>query len=407
MYQSRKSIGQGIACFAFVFFCLFGWKYSFVDLSLLVPGVIILFSAGSAKFERHVLSIAYGLLVLIFYQAIIQISFSGTDAESLLRLFRCFLFCLLASLLAGSRCFTADQLVNAIFRVLVVHALIVILAGLFEPVNGFFSELSGNDRVRPFRASGLLAGFDLAGFFCLAGAAILAFEIYKPSSRVRFFGYFFVFGLGAFFTSRLTVAWFFVLAIFFGATIYKSARSVPLRIAYVVFFSGLILFVAWNYFLPIIDVTYSLNWIDVSDESVADITARHAQQQEGNLFWEDMFYLPESWEGLIFGRGQDVPNSDVGYIKDIFRYGLVGVFYSLLFYSYILRMSLVRAKKYFEPGYSRYLWLIFFFTVLMSLKNNYFYTRGAFSLLILFLCIFYMIDARLLQGSDGKRIRAA
>ncbi|CAN7327163.1 hypothetical protein LJR099_001823 [Variovorax paradoxus] len=405
MYLPRESMGRRLFCLAFVFFCLFGWKYSFVDFSLLIPGLIVLLFAKSAKFERHVLLVAFGVLILIFYQVVVQMAWLETDAESVLRLFRCFLFCLLVSLLAGSKCFTARELVNALFGALIVHAAIVVVSALFEPANEFFSGISGNDRFRPFRASGLLAGFDLAGFFCLAGAAMLVFEIYKPKSWLRLWIYLAVFGTGAFFTSRLTVAWFFGLALLFGVMTYKSTRSAILRIVYVGLFSLAIAYVAWDYFLPILDVTYSLDWVNVSDEAAAEITARHAQQQDGNLFWEDMFYLPSDGVSLVFGRGQDVLDSDVGYIKDIFRYGLIGVLYSLIFYAFILRVGLLRARKYFPPGYEGYLWLVFSFIALMSLKNNYFYTRGVFSLLMIYFGIFFMIDRQALRDlSAGDEV---
>lgn len=143
MYLPRESMGRRLFCLAFVFFCLFGWKYSFVDFSLLIPGLIVLLFAKSAKFERHVLLVAFGVLILIFYQVVVQMAWLETDAESVLRLFRCFLFCLLVSLLAGSKCFTARELVNALFGALIVHAAIVVVSALFEPANEFFPEYLG------------------------------------------------------------------------------------------------------------------------------------------------------------------------------------------------------------------------------------------------------------------------
>ena len=387
-------------CFLFTLSFLFGPKIAFVDLSILMPISILLLLGKTSlalKYSKKILLAAGLIALLLVYQAIIQVLYQVNELEPLLRLIRAALVCVVAAMVVGESSFSSKQLINALFYSLLFHAILIDIAAMIDPLNELLSIVSGNDRWKPLRSSGLLAGFDIAGLLCIIGALMLALKIFDCKSNLALYFYFFIFALAGFFTSRVSIALFSILIVL--ATfikLFKSNLNVYLKYfifsAIFTFFS----YITYYYLLPIIEVTFSLGLIDVSDELLFQIISRHAVQTDSQFLWSDMFFLPGTISGILFGIGVDALNSDVGYIKDIFRYGLLGTIFSYIVYYYLYKMSVARFRIFKSSNYLIFVNMIFSLSFILSLKNSYFFTRGIFPIIILLVCI-SLID---FQDSD-------
>jgi len=385
----RSPLFSNVMCFIFVLFFLFGTKIAYLDLSIIVPPFFfLLVSRDLFKANKHVLLVAFLIVILMLYQTTLQLAFQTFDLDSLLRLFRAAIVCILGAVIVGSLPFSSSQLLMSIFYSLLFQAVLIDVAACIEPLNNLLSFLSGNDRVMPFRASGLLAGFDIAGLFCVIGSLMLTLRIYRPKYDLMLLIFFTIFGLGSFFTSRVSMVLFvlvFISANFLMLLNYKVNFFYKLFIFTVL--SLLIIWITLKYMVPIITTTFSLGVVDVDDDLLLEIVSRFSTQPNDHFLWSDMFFLPDSVFGFVFGVGTDAPTSDVGYIKDIFRYGLVGVVYSFAIYFYIYGLACGKLKLYRINYYLSFLTVIFTLAFLLTLKNNYFYTRGIFPFIVLIICV--------------------
>jgi len=388
---NNNSLFSNVMSFIFVFFFLFGIKIACLDLSVFVP-LFILFLAtrNSIKFNKQVLSVAFLIAILMIYQNVLQLFLQTFDFDSLLRLFRAVMVCIMVAVIVGSAPFSSNQILSSIFYSILFQAICIDIAAFVEPINNLLSFLSGNNRVRVLRASGFLAGFDIAGLFCIIGSLMLSLKIYTHRSNLILLIFHIIFGLGSFFTSRVSMVLFIlVFALVNSTMLFNSKKNVLYKVFIFIVLSFFIIFISWKYIVPIVAVTFSLGLINVSDDLCLEIVSRHAVQPDVNKFllWPNMFFLPDSVWGLVFGTGVNVMDSDVGYVKDIFRYGLVGVIYSFAIYFYIYNLANSVLKRCEIRYYLIFLTIIFSMVFLLTFKNNYFFTRGIFPFIMLVVCV--------------------
>jgi hypothetical protein len=380
-----------VLAFIFVFFSIFGMKIAYFDLSIFIPcSIVLLYLANRPllNFDGKLLVAAGLVATLLSYQTIIQLIYHTFDFDSLLRLVRALLVCILLAVVVGCGFFSRDQILSAVFYSLLLHVFMIDAAALFYPLNDFLSSISGNEKIRPLRASGLLAGFDIAGLLCLLGLLMLLLKIHIPNSIWKLIIFCFVFVLGSFFTSRVSMAilliflgFFFLVYIFDKKT--KSSRKFLLVPVFMI--SGYI-FIA-EYLIPIVEVTFTLGIFDVSNILREEIISRHAVQSSESFLWSDMLYLPNSFVATVFGTGSDELQSDVGYVKDIFRYGIVGMIFSFLIYYYLYSIGRGFLRLSCDKNYLLLLRIVFVLVFILTFKNNYFFTRAIFPVILLLVCI--------------------
>lgn len=388
---SRNSTLSSMLCFIFVFFSIFGMKISYLDLSIILPCTIVLFHVTIKRpinLNKEILNGAGLISILLTYQIIVQLFYLEFDFDSLLRLGRALLMCILFSVMVGSSLFSHKQILNAVFYSLLLHVILIDAAALFDPLNNFLSSISGNDRVKPLRASGFLAGFDIAGLLCLFGLLMLLLKLYIPASNFNLIIFYFLFVLGSFFTSRVSMA-LVVMAVCFYIflKIFSAKTRLRSKLTLATMASIFIYFFVVQYLVPIAEVTFSLGAFYVSNELRGEIISRHATQSTESFLWSNMFYLPKSFVATIFGMGVDEPNSDVGYVKDIFRYGVIGLLFSFVIYYYIYRIGRTSLRLSTDKHHLSMLRIVFVLVLVLTLKNNYFFTRAVFPFILLLVCI--------------------
>ncbi len=384
----KQPLASSLSCFVFCSFLIFGPKIGYADLSLLVPTLVFLLLGFSshhpARVDGDLLKIGGFVFLLLTYQLVIQSFTAQFDVESSLRLARAGVTCLLLASAIGSRVFSSDAIVGSTYCALAVNSTLIIFAALFEPINMLMSEISGNDRIRHLRASGLLSGFDMAGLIALIGLLMTICDVPRIPSRLTRGVMMTLFVVSIYFTSRVTMA---IAAVIISIYILRLALSrkvgILSKIPMVASFVAIGLYVLYDALLPLLEVTFNLGFFDVSDSDRLDILSRHAQQDETRFLWSDMIFFPDNLTEIVFGTGAEQVFSDVGYVKDVYRYGIIGVIFSIFIYVKIYSKGRQYVKKKSENNFAGLLLIIYVLIFSLTWKNNYFFTRNIFPLVLL------------------------
>lgn len=65
------------------------------------------------------------------------------------------------------------EICSALMFVLSFHSILIPIGFFSSSVNNFYSIVSGNENIKDYRSSGMLAGFDIAGFLSIIGLLML------------------------------------------------------------------------------------------------------------------------------------------------------------------------------------------------------------------------------------------
>ena len=370
--------------FGYILFCfslLFFPKVGVVDISVLFSAAVLPFICPvRLKIPKPFLLLLAGLAFLVWYQLFVQLANSVFEFEAAGRLLRAFLTVLLIGFFFGAkRTERSDEIVRALLAAIFVHCVMVLCAALMPSVNQFFSLISGNDRVKDFRASGLMAGFDIAGFMAIIGMALVSFDVCRLKAKLIEIFLAVIFLVSSYFMSRVSVV---IVAGLFGFYILSFVRDrnvlLPFRLLGGLGALTALAFVSYEA-LVVFEVTMSLGVLDVSPEVAATVVERSAVQDPDSFLWEGMLFFPESFSNLVFGTGADALESDIGYVKEIFRYGLVGLSISVLLYFGFVKESFKFAVL--DNSVKRHksaILAILFLMLLLTIKNNYIFVRGVF-----------------------------
>ncbi len=372
--------------FVLIFSLIFAPKIGLVDLSIVISGFcLVLLAPFQAKFHVDKRLFLAGIIVLFlsFYQIFITVIFLENDFLSVFRLIRAAMVAFLMALAGVVAARMRIDLIRILFYAILIHSALIVLAANSIALNEMLGYISGNDRIRPYRASGLMAGFDMAGFISIIGLLLLAFNAVKIDLKAKFI-FLFLLLLSCYFTSRVSMVLGLLVVGGFIFHMIKN-RNYPFFYRFVFFvFSSVLLYF---YLLPIInifEVTFNLGLVDVDQELVDEIVANHARQHSDRFLWEHMLFLPNSLSGIIFGVGYNPLKSDVGYVKELFRYGLVGMLVMLSVHLFLIFSTLGNAgATRLEVKYKYFIGFVFVLMLTLSWKNNYFFTRGIWPIFLI------------------------
>ncbi|WP_371375312.1 hypothetical protein [Thalassotalea aquiviva] len=368
--------------FLFVFFTIWGFKISVLDLSILVP-LIILIIKGHYQIPPKALFLSIIGLSIIAYQIIIQVVYTNFDFVAVGRLIRALLnLVFIGMFLHNMANNKMKDVYHCLILVLLCNSILVIVSAFVVDISYYLSFLTGNDRYKLLRSSGLASGFDFAGFGALAGLILVYFNPFKSISFYKQLAFYLLFIVSTLFMSRVSMA----LGIAIGGWAIASLpfnREVPKALKLIIIITvAPLAYLVIDYFILIVKVTYGL--AEVSNT----IVERYASQSKGALGWEYMFFLPSTLNEIVWGTGQETLESDVGYIKDIFRFGIVGVLVVLIFH--ILPFIVSEPNKPLKRISICILGLL----ILLSFKNNYFLARTSFPIFIFTIMLFLNYKVR-------------
>ncbi|PKI02285.1 hypothetical protein [Glaciecola sp. 33A] len=363
--------------FICVFFLILGWKILLIDLSVIIPAILLVVSVKHFHIDRLTINFVFGIFCLCIYQISLQIFLYNIDVPNVLRLIRTGIACILVALLF-SNAKNKEKLLKYIILTGAINAFLILLAVVFPSINQFLMGLSDNSKIVSYRSSGLLAGYDIAGLFSVFCMVLIIKNrpVFKGKSWLFFY---LLIMLSCFFSSRtsgllsLLISGYWTLKILFDNKSSLALKAMVFFTSAPLVGSVLILFV----YVFLVSIGYLSNpYIS----SLIEYT--YAKNSGDNLL--SMFFLPEGQLSFLFGIGTETYASDSGFIKDMFRFGLVGIIYSIILYS----MILIRAGK--NNGT---LLILFTLILVLNVKNSYFFVRGISPLFVM-CCLYYFYKKR-------------
>ncbi|WP_341885271.1 hypothetical protein [Synechococcus sp. UW140] len=391
--------------FLFCWSLILSPKLGFVDLSILFPALILLLLPFKSKIciAKPFQWLLFFLCFILSYQIVLQVIVGNTIIGEILRHIKNISLVLIISV---SFSIVPDR-VKANFPIFVFYTLfsnsvLVLLCVLFPEINSFLFSVTGVEP-RYLRSSGLLAGFDIAGILSITALSMLVFRVLSFPSKFAYIFFASILVISSYFESRVSFAtclclWFFVFVSFCKNT----SLLLPYRLIIAFLVTALLVPVV-NDAAKLYDSTLKLNLFGLSVEETNEYYSRSAAVTSDGFPWADMFFLPASEFSILLGTGSETLASDVGYIKDVFRYGFFGI--SLSFLSYLLFISSCFRLADSSNKANRYRQLIkflFLFLLLLNFKNSYFWVRAfspSFIVLVASLPAIYP-SSRLLSGTS-------
>jgi len=403
-------------------FALWGPKlYGYLDMMVLVPTFIFLVLAVTTLGIRVPRDI-YAVSALIALTIVVWVSFSilingATNLQGVLRSIRALVTLLV---LFPVFYFAAQQKLlsmNIAFRlltiVLFINTLAIYAQVLYVPLQDVMAPIWGFDKpTRNFRAFGLTAGYDSAGFLAalLAASALSASLILRSW---RWFLFFIVCAGAVGFTSRSSMVLLYglILTVFFVSK--SDWRNNGTRLL-VLITTGVSVFV-W-YMLPRISSgVLELTTYPVYHEN--DYSLYFAKTSLFDVL-EKMVVFPKELGTWVIGNGLSVPWSDVGYVKVVYLGGIPLLALMFLFYGYLFFVSRAAVKLLLKSGeiylndkgwarvWLKLLLMLLLVMVFGNLKNLYFSSRGYHEIFIISSALMLgfckgQIVARRANGIDG------
>jgi hypothetical protein len=248
--------------------------------------------------------------------------------------------------------------------------------------------------VRYLRVTGLTAGFDIAGFITIL-CTVFAYTYLSKTFKTKYLVLMILSICMTLFTSRGNMVYLSILFLFLLKTFFLKS-SVSLKEIILLFLFFIIgMFFMYKMILPVFSQTLNSNLIGLSKSNNIDFIQKSYGYTDPIKMLRSFITLPDSGVGKLFGISA-YPASDSGYIQTINAIGVLGLLITLGFYLKIYRNILFfyRRSKH-QSNYSdisnvflNTSMLLFFLTLIASVKNQYFFTRSVFEMFIF--CSFIM-----------------
>lgn len=400
-----------IAVFVLVLVTVFGPKYLGIDFSILALLAAFVMARGWQRPLIKELGILFLLLCCyLCYVLSVQLWWSVPSTEIILRTIRALVAVALFATLGNVLLIRGDLLLPCLLLAILAHATLVIIGAHADPVNALLGATFGNDRVRHLRSSGLVAGFDVAGFFCVVGLFMVLFDVVQ----VRYAGLKWLM-VGVFFyatslTSRVSLILSIVVTFAFVVQVLRKKDRGSLVSRAVALTLGIGSLAYGGYEVgSILEVAFGFDLVPVSDQKRAAIVERFATSTVEDAGLPSMYFLPSGIASRLFGIGRDAIESDVGYIKFIHWHGLFGLILLLIAIGYLYRSTVRALRVAGAQSQLSLVKLIYFLMIILTLKNNYILTRGIWPvLLIVYLHSQWLMYSRAscTEDSSGTDVRS-
>lgn len=181
--------------------------------------------------------------------------------------------------------------------------------------------------------------------------------------------------------------------------IFKRIRIKSLIIGAVLVIAIIFLF---NNSVFISENAKSMEWgLNFFEQTFSFVRGENNNETYSKLF-DEMLFFPSSLSGIIFGEGRIVfaqsPNSDIGYVNQIFTGGIIYLLIMLFFLLYMYKRNLQYATDKLYPA------LFILSLLIVNIKgNSFFIPNGFFRLFTLYYvyCIF-TAGNKIKQSTDAE-----
>lgn len=352
-------------------FLIFGPKIGFLDTSIIIPLLLINF-LKNIKVNKSIFLYIYYVIFLVVIQILSFLINQNFDFEVIGRLIRVILVIFILSIVVEKSYIINVEIIYVIFYLILIHSIFIILCSLYKPLNEISILISGIEYIRPYRSAGVLSGFDIAGLISIVGIILLGFEIVRINNKFIEISSVIIILASTYFTSRVTILFALVVLIKYVSIILKYRLNFIQKFIYILIFLLTLIYFTYEAYI-IFEVTLNLGLMDISNDQAESILQRSAAVSgDADILWTHMFFLPENTSGFILGEGVNQTLSDVGYVNEIYRYGLIGLFMSI-FIHLLIGLKNIRLNSD-NIKYLRFILVII--VLLFSLKNNYFFVRS-------------------------------
>jgi hypothetical protein len=381
-----------VSIYFIILILIFSPKFGFIDLKLITIPLIIFFQ-GYTKISliKPLYTFSFFCIFLGIYSLFIFLINDNNYIDSP-RYLRALLSVLLVATLYSYKYFTYKILLYTISIVLFTHVLISWLMILFPELQPIIYSFNGyNKDLKLLRVSGLVAGFDIAGNLALILSFISfhARKIYNYNffSFILFFSFFSIF-----FTSRTNSLLAIILAIYFLYS-YVSKEKIKFKtFIFLILFLGIFSSLLYLYVVPLLLQSLILNIGFEMSNNIDIYDAGYSKNNPLELL-KSFIILPENLNSIIFGSSYNPGDSDSGYIKIINIIGIFGLIITVISYLIVIpsiNNIIFSFKKNVHFNFlKKVIVFILLMTLLISIKNQLFYTRGIFEVYIFFIMLFY------------------
>jgi len=378
--------------FIFIFSAIFLPKISFFDTSIVaifsISAVyILIYGKKTIYFDKNLFYVFIILSIYFIYILFVQMAHGVPSVELIGRTFRSWSFLLLLCISSKIIIDNDGNTLKYILYCLSIHALLLIVSANYLPLNIFFGEVFGNDRVRNLRSSGLVSGFDMAGLFCAIGLLIIATRAVRFKSIFLTFFFVFLFTAASYYSSRVSMVLcilIFMYASFELLVKDKSYSSLKRLVIFAAIFSFFVYI--FSKIAIIFEVALNLGLFSVEGDEAQMVAERFSSatvdEAASGYSLFDMYFIPSTDMKLLFGDGTDQPYSDVGYIKFLFWNGVIGLLIIYILHIYLIIKTFIN-MKYSNVNYKVLIFALYFMIFVLTLKNNYLLTRGIFPLILI------------------------
>ncbi|MDQ3002706.1 MAG: hypothetical protein M3Y08_15765 [Fibrobacterota bacterium] len=373
----------------------FGPKFGPLDSSVFGGFIclLLLSQQNRVRVPKEYLTVLLLITGLLTYSTIATIVNQSYDYYAVARHLRALISTATLGLAFYNLNVKPGKLVDILLLVLLLNASAVIMEITIPQTQVFLSPIYGFTKgLRTgLRAFGLTAGYDSAGYLCVAGGVFSAIKIQIGKKVFPYLIYLTIFTIAAIFTSRssmmLNLIVTFVMCLLF---LFKGKAGMKL-VGMTYLFGGAIVVI--GYVIPLILSTFTLADFQLAAIGSTDVNYTDSFSKTDIGDWKQtMWIVPDGFFKTIFGVSIDVPESDMGYVKLIFMSGLIGLGLALFTYLYMLWKSIMMKSRIpagedadLVDGRILVLITIVFLTAMyiVNVKNLYFFTRAYHELSIM------------------------
>jgi len=394
---------QGNFLTIYIFLVLFGPKIGrYIDTSVitnLISLLIILKYKKNIVFSRKYFSYVLIVIFILIYLFSLMLLNGTFLIVQLGRYLRTIISIISIWGVVVSTNQNNETVIYSLIKVLSIHAALVLFTSLSIDAQETLAIFTGFEKkIRLFRSTGLMIGFDMSGLLCIVGY-VISFtypEIYKKRHRVKIMMLLFI--IATIFTSRFSILSLIIIIVLL---IIKNRKNVykkfEVRLGLV--FSIITLIPASILF--IVTTTYSAKFYSLFTERfpysmsiVNRFVSSYANTDIENTILNHFDFTKLDLISILLGAAENA-NQDPGYTIIIYSIGVVGLLLSVVWYFKIF-IDTTRINKIFienrianeEMKHIQFtIYIMVYLTFMLSFKNNYFFTGTYFEILIIYITL--------------------
>lgn len=304
---------------------------------LIVWLVFLVFAQKRFVWNSRTQIVLISLISLMLYAGLIMFANKTENTFELLRFARCIVSYLAILLFFSSQKYSREECLRSLIFVLAMHTITIILGVLFPPIKEIVYPISQYNKASlRFRSTGLLSGYDDAGLLCNTGI-ILRYSMNKAEKNRGIDLLTILFILGSMLTSRMNMLCTAVILLIILIVESKNKHSIGrnILVGLLAILGGAFAFIFWilttnvnpelksqlllNY--PVLKSVYSGLLSSYVDYGVyTNALSRHYRPEDIDLFQ------------AVFGKGIRSTLTDIGYVKSMYSYGVLGIGFEIFIY---------------------------------------------------------------------------